>query len=80
MKELKIKIGGIWTIITAVVITAMLCGTAIFISTQYNQTQKSIAETKAQADKESANKLSDGLDGIGQGICQTSTRKFAICN
>lgn len=79
MKEIKLKVGGIWSCITAIVIAAMLCGTVVFVSIQYSQTQKDIANTQAQAMKDSANKMSDGLSNIGKGVCQTSTRQFAAC-
>lgn len=64
---------GIWTFITAVVAAVILSGSAIFISTQYNQTQKDIANINAKAQKESA-------QSIGKGICQTSTKQFTTCN
>lgn len=79
MKEIKLKIGGIWSCITAIVIAAMLCGTAVFISMQYNQTQKDIAESQIRAMKESAAEIRQGLNGIGKGICQTSDRQFVLC-
>lgn len=79
MKEIKLKVGGIWSCITAIVIAAMLCGTVVFVSMQHNKTQWDIANTQAQAMKDSANKMSDGLSNIGKGVCQTSTRQFAIC-
>lgn len=74
------KSNGLWTFITAVVVALILSGTAVFISFQYNQTQKDIANTQAQAQKDSAGKIGDGLDKIGQGVCQTGTRQFLICN
>lgn len=79
MKEIKLKIGGLWACLTAVVIAAMLCGTAVFVSMQYNQTQKDIAESQAKAMKESASEIKQGLGGIGKGICQTSDRQFVLC-
>lgn len=79
MKEIKLKIGGLWDCITAVVIAAMLCGTAVFVSMQYNQTQKDIAESQAKSTKESAAEIRQGLNGIGKGICQTSDRQFVLC-
>ena len=79
MKEIKLNVGGVWGCITAIVIAAMLCGTVVFVSMQYSQAQKDIANTQAQAMKDSANKVSDGLNNIGKGICQTSTRQFAVC-
>ena len=74
MKEIKLKIGGLWACIAAVVIAAMLCGTAVFISMQYSQTQKDISESQTKAMKESASEIRQGLNGIGKGICQTSDR------
>lgn len=62
---------GVWTFITAVVVALILSGTAVFISSQYNQTQKDIANTQTQAQKESASKIGDGLSDIGEGVCQT---------
>lgn len=67
MKELKIKIGGLWSCITAIVIAAMLCGTAVFISVQSSQTQKDIAEIQAQANKEAAGKIGTGTCLSGDG-------------
>ena len=79
MKEVKLKTGNLWSYIIALVITAMLCGTAVFVSMQYSQTQrevisaqKDIANTQAQAMKESASKTSEGLSDIGRGICSTN--------
>lgn len=80
MKEVKLIIGGLWAYVTAIVVTAMLCGTAVFISVQYSQTQRDIANTQTQAIKDSANKVSDGLSNIGRGVCQTSDRQFVICS
>ncbi len=71
---------GLWTFITVVVVALIVSGTAVFISIQYNQTQKDIANINAQAQKDSADKISNGLDKIGQGVCQTGTRQFLICN
>lgn len=72
MKEVKLKVGGIWGCITAIVIAAMLCGTVVFVSMQYSQTQKEvvntqkeIAEKQSQAMKESAEKIGKGLTDIG---------------
>lgn len=79
MKEIKLKIGGIWSCITAIVIAAMLCGTAVFVSMQYSQTQKDIANSQAQAMKDSAAEIRQGLNGIGKGLCQTSDRQFVLC-
>lgn len=79
MKEIKLKVGGLWSCITAIVIAAMLCGTVIFVSMQYSQTQKDIANAQTQAIKDSANKVSDGLSNIGRGVCQTSDRQFVSC-
>ena len=72
MKEVKLKVGGIWSCITAIVIAAMLCGTVVFVSMQYSQTQKDIvnaqkeiADKQSQAMKESAEKIGKGLTAIG---------------
>lgn len=72
VKEVKLNAGGIWSCITAIVIAAMLCGTVVFVSMQYSQTQKNvvnaqkeIAEKQSQAMKESADKISKGLTDIG---------------
>lgn len=73
MKEITLKIGNVWTHITAILITIMLCGTAIFISLQYNQSQKNNAEAQVQAIKEAG-------QNIGNGICKTSTRPYPGCN
>lgn len=64
MKEITLKIGNIWCLITAIIITAMLCATAIFISLENNKTQWDIAEAQAEATK------SAGKD-IGSGICRS---------
>ena len=80
MKELKIKVGGLWICITALVVAIMLCGTIIFASTEYSQTQKEIAEMQTKANKEAANATSEGLSDIGRGICQTSNRQMVFCN
>lgn len=79
MKEVKLKIGSLWGFMTAIIIAAMLCGTAVFISMQNNQTQKDIADSQAKAMKESAGEIKQGLGGIGKGICQTSDRQFVLC-
>jgi preprotein translocase subunit SecY len=70
---------GVWTFITAVVVTLILSGSAIFIGFQYSQTQKDIADSQAKAMKESASEIRQGLGGIGKGICQTSDRQFVLC-
>lgn len=79
MKELKIRIGGIWGCVSAVVIALIISGSAIFISTQYNQTQKEVAEIQAAAEKESAATIKEGLNNIGSGVCRTSDRTFVSC-
>lgn len=72
VKEVKLNIGGIWGCITAIIVAAMLCGTAVFVSMQYSQTQKDvvnaqkeIADKQSQAMKESAEKIGKGLTDIG---------------
>ena len=79
MKEIKLKIGGLWGCVTAILIAAMLCGTVVFVSMQHNRTQWDIANTQAQATKDSASKVSDGLSNIGRSVCQTSDRQFVVC-
>lgn len=79
MKEIKLKVGGIWSCITAIVIAAMLCGTVVFVSTQQNRTQWDIANKQAQSAKESADKISEGLSDIGSGVCKTSNKQFVFC-
>ena len=74
------KSNGIWTFITPVVVALIVSGSAIFISLQYSQTQKDIANTQAQAQKDSAKQISDGLGDIGFGICQArDNTAFTIC-
>lgn len=65
MKDTNLKSGTIWGYVTALVIVAMLCGTAIFISMQY----KDLASMQAQSTKDSASTIKDGLGELGQGIC-----------
>lgn len=79
MKEIKLKIGGLWGCVTAILIAAMLCGTVVFVSMQHNRTQWDIANKQAQSAKESAGKISEGLSDIGSGVCQTSDRQFILC-
>lgn len=79
MKEINLKIGGVWNCVTAIIITAMLCGTAVYMSIQYSQTQKDITNTQAQTMKDSASKIEQGLKGVGKGICQTSERQWTVC-
>ncbi len=67
------KSNGIWTFITVVVVALIVSGSAVFISLQYNQTQKDIANIDAKAKTTSAK-------SIGEGICQTSTKQFTTCN
>lgn len=75
------KSNGKWTFITAVVVALIISGSAVFISFQYNQTQKDIANTQAQAQKDSAKQISDGLGDIGVGICQArDSTAFRICS
>lgn len=72
MKDTNLKPGSIFGYITALIIAAMLCGTAIFVSMQYSQAQKDIADTHAQAMKDSADKQSKSLESasekIGKGL------------
>jgi len=67
------KSNGLWTFITAVVVVLIISGAAVFISLQYNQSQKDIANISAKAKTQSAK-------SIGEGICQTSTKQFTTCN
>ena len=67
------KSNGVWTFITALVVTVILCGSAVYISMQYNQAQKDIANINAKAKTESAK-------SIGKGICETSTKQFTTCS
>lgn len=69
MKEITLKIGNVWTCITAIIITAMLCGTAIFISLQFNQTQRNNSDAQVQATKEAGK-------SIGIGLCKSGERMF----
>lgn len=80
MKEIKLKIGGLWGCVTAILITAMLCGTAIFVSMQHNDTQRALVDTQSKAMKESADKINSGLDSLGKGTCQSSSRQNVFCS
>ncbi len=74
-EESKPKNSGLWTFITAVVVALMVSGTAVFVSIQYNQTQKDIANTQAEA-------IKDGLSKLGEGICYgnaTGYSAFSAC-
>lgn len=72
---------GIWTFITAVVVVLIVSGSAVFISFQYNQTQKDIANIQARAQKDSAKQINDGLDNIGFGICQArESMGYKVCS
>ena len=79
MKEITLKIGSIWSLITAIIITAMLCATAVFISLQSNKTQWDIAENQAKATRESANKITEGLESIGRGVCKSGNDSVYGC-
>ena len=71
---------GKWTFITAVVVALIISGSAVFISFQYNKTQKDIANTQAQAQKDLAKQINEGLGDIGVGICQSrESASFRIC-
>ena len=69
MKDTNLKSGSMWGYITALIIAAMLCGTAIFISIQY----KDSASIQAQSAKDSASTIKDGLGKLGEGICNGPT-------
>ena len=79
MKEITLKVGSIWSLITAIIITAMLCATAIFISLESNKTQWDIAENQAKASKESASKITEGLNSIGRGVCESGNDSVYGC-
>ena len=79
MKEITLKIGNIWSLITAIIITAMLGATAVFISLQSNKTQWDIAENQAKATRESANKITEGLESIGRGVCKSGNDSVYGC-
>lgn len=80
MKEITLKVGNIWSLLTAIVITAMLCGSAIYISMQVNKTQWDISQNQANATKESADKISNGLDELGKGVCRSgNTSVYSTC-
>jgi hypothetical protein len=79
MKEITLKIGNIWSLITAIIIMAMLCATAVFISLQSNKTQWDIAENQAKATRESANKITEGLESIGRGVCKSGNDSVYGC-
>jgi cell division protein FtsL len=67
------KSNGVWIFITALFVALIVSGSAVFISLQYNQSQKDIANINAKAKTQSAK-------SIGEGICQTSTKQFSTCN
>lgn len=80
MKEITLKVGNIWSLLTAIVITAMVCGSAIYISMQFNKTQWDISQNQANATKEAADKISNGLDELGKGVCRSgSTSVYSAC-
>lgn len=68
MNESKLKNSSSIGYIVALIITLLICGTAIFISIYSGQIQKDIANTQAQATKESAKSIEDGLNKTGAGI------------
>jgi len=71
----------IWTFITSIVVAFIIGGSAVFISFQYSQTQKDIANMQIQAQKDSAKQISDGLGDIGVGICQArDSATFRVCS
>lgn len=67
------KSNGIWIFITVVTAALIVSSSAIFITLQYNQNQKDIANINAKAKTEAAK-------NIGDGICHTGTRQFLMCN
>ena len=68
MKEIKLNIGGLWGYITAIIVALIISGSAVFISTRYNETQKAIANTQAEAEKEAAKSAADGMRDAGKSI------------
>ena len=72
MKEIHLRIGNKWGLLTSILIVAMLCGTAIFITLQLSDTQKSVANTQAEATKQAGK-------SIGEGVCRSSERPFQLC-
>jgi len=85
MSEPKHKI--VWGyIITAFVIAIILSGTAVYISYQYNQTQKEIADKQVKAIDELTNRIGvgaeniqTGLNGIKSSICKTGNQNVLFC-
>lgn len=55
------KSNGLWTFVTALTVALVISSTTVFISFQYNQTQKDIANTQAkmEARKQCANNIPD---------------------
>ena len=72
MKEIKLSIGSVWSLVTTIVVAAMLCGTAIFITLQVTHSQETTAKAQADAMKEAGK-------SIGSGICRASDRTFLVC-
>lgn len=68
---------GVWTFITAVAVTLILSGSAIFIGFQYNQTLKDIANTpvEMEARKQCANNIPDADDSL-QGNSTTGLASY----
>jgi len=71
------KSNGLWTFITALTVALVISSTAVFISFQYNQTQKDIANTQAkmEARKQCANNIPDEYDSI-QGNSTTGLASY----
>lgn len=51
------KSSGLRTFITAVVVALIVSGTAVFISIQYNQTQKNLVNAQQEARKQCAENI-----------------------
>ena len=66
---------GVWTFITAIAVTLVLSSSAIFISLQYNQTQKDIANT--QAEMEARKQCADNIPDEEYAIKGTNTSGLA---
>lgn len=69
MKEITLKVGNVWTMITAIIVTAILCGSAIYIAMQFNKTQWDIANTQAEATKQAGRDIGSGVCRSGSSFC-----------
>lgn len=80
------KLNGLWILITAIVTTAMLCGTAVYISNQNIQAQKEIADKQTKAINDlsdqigvGAGNIKDGLTDVKRGICKIGNTDTLFC-